>query len=269
MAFDINALAWHKVIRISNFHSSTGAMLWSLTQVKDLNLSVTMDNELVISDAMGSPIMKFEQGKTCTITGTNALFDLGLLAAQNGVSKALSSGATFKSWANEIVAKPGSGAITLKHTPAAAAAAGIPFIYALRGDDGTSAAYTYAAAASATEFTFTGTSLTPPTGLATGTRLLVPYQYTADSNDEAVRVVADGVNFTTPGRIVIELLAHDPCNVSSKHYAMIILPNGRLSGAYEIGMAADSGHPFSIEAMQDYCDAEKKLYEFIVPEDAA
>lgn len=269
MAFDINALAWHKVIRISGFHTSTGAMLWSLTQVKDLNLSVTVDNELVISDAQGSPIMKFEQGKACLLSGTNAIFDMGLLAAQNGTSKLLSSDTSFSGYANEIVTVPSNGTITLKHTPAAAAAAGIPFIYKLRGDDGHSTAYTYAAGASATEFTFTGTTLTPPTGITAGTRLLVPYYYTADGSDEAVRVTATAKDFTVACRVVVELLAHDPCSPSSKHYAMIIFPNGRLSSAYELGMSSDAGHPFEIEAMQDYCDAEKKLYEFLVPEDTS
>lgn len=269
MAFDINALAWHKVMRISGFHSSTGAMLWSLTQVRDLNLSVTVENELVISDAMGSPIMKFENGKTCMLTGTNAIFDLGLLAAQNGTTKTLSSATSFNGFANEIVTVPASGTITLKHTPASAAAAGIPYVFKLRGDDGHSTQYAYAAAASATEFAFSGTTFTPPTGLTAGTRLLIPYYYTADATDEAIRVMATAKDFTTACRVVVELLAHDPCNVSSKHYAMIIFPNGKLSSAYELGMASDAGHPFSIEAMQDYCDATKKLYEFIVPEDAA
>jgi hypothetical protein len=267
MAFDINALAWHRVIRISGFHTSTDAMLWSLTQVRDLSLAVSVDNELVINDAMGSPIMKFEQGKSCALSGTNAIFDLGLLSAQNGTSKVLSSTTSFTGYANEIVTVPASGTITLKHTPAAAAAAGIPFIYKLRGDDGHSTTYSYASAASATEFTFTGTTLTPPTGLPAGTRLLVPYYYTADGSDEAVKIVATAKDFTTACRIVVELLAHDPCSPSSKHYAMIIFPNGRLSSAYDLSMASDAGHPFEIEAMQDYCDAEKKLYEFIVPED--
>lgn len=267
--FDVNALAIHKVQRISNFHTGTGAMLWSMTQVKDFNLSVTVDNEVVISDAQGSPIMKFQNGKSCTATGTNALFDMGLLAAQNGTTKELSGTSSFKSYANEIVIAPSSGTVTLKHTPAAAAAAGIPYIYKLRGDDGTSTTYAYGATASASAFTFTGTTLTLPTGLEAGTRLLVPYYYTADSDDEAVRITATGKDYTTPGRMVIEILAHDPCSSSSKHYAMLIFPNARLSSAYEIGFGADSGHPFEIEAMQDYCDHEKKLYEFIIPEDVA
>ena len=269
MAYDVNALALHKVMRISNFHTGTGAMLWSLTQVKDFSMNITMENEVVISAADGTPIMKFENGKTCKATGTNALFDLGLLAAQNGVTKDLSSAASFKAYANEVVVVPSAGTITLKHTPAAAAAAGIPFVYKLRGDDGHSTSYAYGATASASAFTFTGTTLTPPTGLEPGTRLLVPYYYTADDNDEAVRVAATGKDFTTPGRMVVECLAHDPCSPSSKIYAMLIFPNAKLSGAYDIGFGSDSGHPFEIEAMQDYCGAEKLLYELIVPEDAA
>ena len=74
MAYDVNALALHKVMRISNFHTGTGAMLWSLTQVKDFSMNITMENEVVISAADGTPIMKFENGKTCKATGTNALF---------------------------------------------------------------------------------------------------------------------------------------------------------------------------------------------------
>lgn len=269
MAFDINALAIHKVLRGSLYHSSTGAQLWSVTQVKDFSLSVTTD-ELTISDFEGAPIMKFDRAKTCTIKGTNAIFDLGLMAAQSGTSKVLSSATSFSAYANEVITIPTSGTtVTLSHTPAAAAATGIPYIYKLRGDSGTSTSYAYAASASGTQFTFTGTTLTFPTGLDVGTQLLVPYYYTADGSDEAVKVENNGVNFATPGRFVLEFLAHDPCDVSSLHYAMLIFPNAKLSSAFDLSIGSDSGHPFSLEAMQDYCDADKLLFTIIVPEDQA
>lgn len=268
MAFDINALAIHKVLRYSQYHSSTDALLFSVTQIKDFSINVTTDT-LTITDAQDMPVMEFDKGKVCECSGTNAIFDMGLLAAQSGTSKVLSSATSFSSFAQEIITIPANGTtITLKHTPASAAADGIPYCYAIKGDDSTTTTYSYAASADASHFTFSTTTFTFPTGLDAGSRLMIPYYYTADSTDEAVKVTNTGSDFTTPGRGVLEILAHDPCDPSSVHYAMVLFPNARLSGAFDLGIASDSGHPFSIKAMQDFCDAEKKLFEFIVPEDA-
>lgn len=269
MAFDLNALAIHKILRYSQYHTTTDALLWSATQIKDFSLNVTTDT-LTISDAQDMPIMEFDKGKQCECSGTNAIFDMGLLAAQSGTSKVLSSETSFTAFAQEIITVPASGTtVTLKHTPAAAGADGIPFCYKIKGDDSTTTTYSYAAAAGAAAFTFSTTTFTLPTGLTAGDRLMVPYYYTANSTDEAVKVTNTAVDFTTPGRGVLEILAHDPCDPSSIHYAMIIFPNARLSGSFDLGLASDSGHPFSLKAMQDYCDAEKKLFEFIVPDDVA
>lgn len=269
MAFDVNALAIHKVIRGSMYHSSTDALLWSVSQIKDFSLSVTTDT-LTISDKDDIPIMEFDKAKTCECTGTNAIFDMALLAAQSGTSKVLSDDTEFTSFAQEIITIPSSGTtVSLKHTPAAAAAAGIPYIYKIKGDDSTTATYAYAATADATHFSFTTTTLTFPTGLTAGDRLVVPYEYTANATDEAVKVTNTATDFPVSGKFVLEILAHDPCSVSEDHYAMLIMPNAKLSGAFDWSMASDAGHPFSLKAMQAYCDSTKKLWDFIVPEDVA
>lgn len=85
----------------------------------------------------------------------------------------------------EEVTMPDSGTITLKHTPKGTGKAGIPFIYVLNGDGTLGNKFPYAAAASATAFSFSGTTLTPPTGdaIAAGTTLLVIYEYDADATD--------------------------------------------------------------------------------------
>jgi len=262
---DVRNFVIDRVLRGVMLHSSTGEALWSINQIEDPQLSVSSDTTDAV-DALGNPIMTFERAKTAEFSASNSLFDLGLLAAQSGTSVEQSTAlAKIETPCFEEVTYAGS-TITLKHTPNASGAAGIPYIYALNGDGTLGTKYPYAASASASAFSFSGTTLTVPTGASSGDMFLVIYHYDADNSDEAVAVTNSAVNFPSAGKFVMEVLGCDVCDISTKYYAYIIFPQAKLTSDFDLSFTTDGNHPFTIRANQEYCDHEKKLFQIVIPE---
>ena len=257
-----------RVLRGMMLHSSTGEVLWSINQIESPNLTVSVDSTDAV-DALGTPIMSFDRAKQAEFSAENAIFDLGLFAAQAGTAPVTSSATTkvLTPCFQEIDVTAEKTA-TLKHEPAEEAAAGIPYIYVLNGDGSLGKKYAYAAAASETEFTYTDTTMTLPTDktLTAGMKVLVIYEYEADDNSGAVSVVNTAKNFPTAGKFVMEVLVCDVCDPSTLYYAYLIFPQAKLSAEIDMTFDTESKHSFSMKAMQQYCDHEKKLFSLVIPE---
>lgn len=268
---NLNSFVIDRPLRGMMLHSSTGEVMWTINQIEEPSLTVSAETQDAV-DALGTPIMSFDRAKSAEFSAQSSLFDLGLLAAQSGTTIQQSSASTKITTPcfEEISVPSGGGAITLKHTPKGTGKAGIPFIYVLNGDGTLGAKFPYAAAASATAFTFNGTSLTPPTdsSITAGTTLLVIYEYDADATEgnQAMSVTNSATQFPTAGKFVMEVLGCDTCDVSTLYYAYIIFPQAKLTSDFDISFTTDSKHPFTLKAMQDYCDKEKRLFTIVIPE---
>ena len=267
---NLNSFVIDRPLRGMMLHSSTGEVLWTINQIEEPSLTVSAETKDAV-DAMGTPIMSFDRAKTAEFSAQSSLFDLGLLAAQSGTSiQESSASAKITTPCFEEVIMPDSGTITLKHTPKGTGKAGIPFIYVLNGDGTLGNKFPYAAAASATAFSFSGTTLTPPTGdaIAAGTTLLVIYEYDADATDgnQAMAVTNSASKFPSAGKFVMEVLGCDTCDVSTLYYAYIIFPQAKLTSDFDISFTTDTKHPFTLKAMQHYCDKEKRLFTVVIPE---
>ena len=70
------------------FSTSTREALWSVSQISSFSISITTDSQDAV-DAQDTPIMTFYRAKQCEISVENALWDLGLFAAQGGGDNAL------------------------------------------------------------------------------------------------------------------------------------------------------------------------------------
>ena len=270
MAFDLNNFVINRPIRGTMLNSTTSEFLWSVSQITDPSLSVTSEKATAV-DALGMPIMEFNRGKTAEFSATSSLFDLGLLAAQSGTTKSSSTASVkYNVPIFEIFTVPSSGTtVTLTQTPAGEAAAGIPFIYKLNGDDTVAAKYAYAASAAADKFTFTTTSLTWASGLTAGDRFLVYYEYEASATEgsQAVKVANTAKNFPTAGKFILEVLGSNVCDISTEYRMLLIFPAAKLSSDFDITFNTEGTHPFTITAFQEYCDATKTLFSVIFPED--
>ena len=156
--------------------------------------------------------------------------------------------------------------ITLARTPVSG---GLKFVYAMNGDGTLGTKYSVGDSATGTNVELSGKVVTFAAGAAkVGDRFFAYYEYEASdaAGNGAARVTGDAVNFPSAGKFVMEVLGVDPCDPSTLYSAYIIFPNCKLLSDFDLSFATDTKHPFSMRAMQDYCDPDKVLFRVVIPE---
>lgn len=260
MAFDLNNFVIDRVRRGTMFSDTTGEALWSITQIKDASL--TMSSETAdATDALGNIITQFDRSKNAEFSGTNALWDLGLSAAQFGHKKDVAdSTSKIRVPMYEQLAVSG-GKIILSHVPSGTTGSEIKYIYALNDDSSLGTRYQLGTSASATEFALDASTktITTPTGV-TG-NIAVFYEYEAE---DAIMLQNNASEFPKAGKFMLEVIGKDTCDKTATYVAYIVFPNAKLKTDMDLSFATDGGHPFSMQMMQDYCDLEKKLFNIYV-----
>lgn len=262
---DLSNFVIDRILRGSMFHSSEKYMLWSVNQIKNPSLNMSADTVDAV-DALDAPIMTFNRAKSGEFSAENALFDLGLLAAQSGTTKQVSSAdVNFPvPCYDEFTVSAGTTTFTLSYTPKEGT---FKYIYRLDKTGNLSdVKYAYGDTASATAFTYDGTTLTVPTGLDAGTKLVAIYDYIADDTNQAIQVVNTAKDFPTSGEFVMQILGCDTCDISTKYFAYLIFPKSQLLADFDLSFATDMTHGFTIKLMQDYCSENNELFRLIVPD---
>lgn len=257
---NINNFIVDHVLRGIMFDSE-GNYLWSINQIQNPSLSVTSETAEK-TDALGTPIAVFNRGKSGEFSGENAVFDLGLFAAQNGRDKEIAAtGSPIPTPSFETCKYDGATATyALKHTPIEPP----NVIFLLNGDGTLGTAYKKAASASATEFAYSSGTISLPTGLTTGDEIFIVYDYNSTS---AAAVTGTAVDFPKTGRFIMETIGADACNSDIQIHAFIEFPKAKLDANVEVSFQTDSTHPFTIQCQQDYCDRQKTLYRIIIPDE--
>lgn len=256
---DINNFVIDHVLRGTAFSQADGSVLFTINQIQNPSLSCTSESTDAL-DALGTPIATFYRAKSAEFSAENALFDMNLLATQMGTTKNIAS-ATAKITvpAFETIEITGAANYTLKHTPKVAPTE----IYKLNNDSTLGVKFTSASSAGEAEFTISGVSLTPPTGLQNGDQLYVMYEYESES---AVEVVNSAKNFPVGCKFVMEVLGCDVCDQTTQVFAYIIFDNAKLSPDFDWSIATDGAHPFSMRAQQNYCSKDNRLFSIVIPE---
>lgn len=241
-----------------------GTYLWSINQITNPSLNVSLTDTAQAVDALGTPIQEFDRGRSAEFGAENSIFDLSLYAAQMGqeVEVASASKKIVTPAFEEFETDGTTSTWTLKHAPKAAPTT----IYRLKGDGSLGDAYKNGSSASSTEFVYNDSTheITIPTGLAAEETLFVMYEY---ESEEATAVTADAINFPKAGKFVMEVLGTDVCDPDTLIHAYLVFPNAKLDGNVDYSFTTDGTHPFTIKAMQNYCDSKKKLFSIIIPED--
>lgn len=267
------AWAIDRVRRVVGFGSDSSAFL-NLTQLEGVTIKATTDKTEVV-DALGSPIMELMRAKKVVVEGNSSLFDLNLLGAQMG-SKVEESGSTNKfmvpCFETYTYSTANGGTYALKHTiETAKLGAGIQkYAYKINKDGSIAQKYEFAATATAEKFgmatSSNTTTFTPPTGVAEGDRFLIMYEYEANDNASASRVVDKAELDAMSGRFMLEVLFRSLCDKNQVAYGFVVCENAQLDGNVDVSLAPDGKHPFSISAMPAYCDDDRQLFSFIIPD---
>ena len=258
MAFDMNNFVIDRIIRGVALSQKDDSVLFSINQIQNASLNCASESTDAV-DAMGTPIATFYRAKSCEFSAENALFDMNLMATQLGTSKKVASASSkITVPAMETFEVADGGKYDLKHTPKGE----VKEIYALNSDSTFGVKYTMATAASATEFSIAGKTISLPTDLKAGTEMFVMYEY---ESEQAVEVVNSAKNFPVGCKFIMEVLGCDVCDQTNLVYAYVIFNNAKLSPDFDWSIATDGTHPFSMKAQQDYCDKEKKLFSIVIP----
>lgn len=260
MAFDLNNFLIDRVRRGTMFSDTTGEAMWSITQIKDASLNMTSETADV-TDAIGNVITQFDRSKNAEFSGTNALWDLGLSAAQFGSEKQVADSdnkIVVPVYEQLVVA---DGKIVLSHVPVGTKNAEVKYIYALNSDSTLGTKYALGAGVNEKEFTLNAEqkTITVPTGV-TG-NIAVFYEY---ESENAVMLQNNASDFPKAGKFVLEVIGKDTCDKTATYVAYIVFPNAKLKTDMDLSFSTDGGHPFSMQMMQDYCDLEKRLFNIYI-----
>ena len=246
-----------------------GEYMWSINQITNPSLNVALSDTAQAVDALGTVIQEFDRGRSAEFGAENSIFDLSLYAAQMGRDVEVADGTVVNGVKNvitvpafETIDVTGAETYVTKKSPKEP----IAKIYLLNGDGTLGKAFAAGTAASADEFAYAEDThtISLPTGLEKGVQLFVMYEY---ESEKATAVTANAIDFPKSGVFRMEVLGTSVCDPDTLIHAFVEFPNAKLDGNVDFTFATDGTHPFTIRAMQDYCDKEKKLFSIIIPEE--
>ena len=255
---------------VGRSRKADGEILFITAKVANGSLQ-TDAQEVVKSDAEGTPIKRWMNAKTATFTGDETFWNLDLYSQQlNGEGK--------------IIGSTGHGVIVPISDPITTLSAATT-TYTLAYDAanvGTESEPAYrisvctidsagnpvkrfkqASAVAAGAFTYTANSktLTFNEGdLVAGDKLFVEYDF---NSEDCVAVVDSADKFPDNIEIVVEGLFATPCDEAIAGYT--IFPKAQLSASTTASFGRTDTFPFSFTAQQDYCDENKQLFRQVFP----
>lgn len=273
MAFNKDNLVIDRAIKGSMKNKATSAVLWTVDQIKDPSIECTGETVYAL-DSVGAKIAGFERSKDCTLTFSNSVFNLSLAAAQFGSTKSVASASNLITVPKyETITLGATGevvntTITLAETPKTT----LKKIYKL-DTDGSILEEIQAGATATTQFSITDKVITLPTTPASGaytatTKFGVWYDYECSGSEGlgAVKVSNNASEFPTSGIFELEVLFADICDPSTKYHGFVVFGNAKLSSNTTINLTTEIQQNVQIDCMQDYCDAERTLFDIIIPE---
>ena len=73
-----------------------------------------------------------------------------------------------------------------------------------------------------------------------------------------------GDKFPVAGKFVLDVIGYDVCDQEQMVHCYITLPNAKLTSDVDMTFTTEGTHPFTIKALQDYCDTNKRLFTISV-----
>ena len=216
-----------------------GDLLFTVKDVQDASLNTSAELEDAV-DGQGNVINQYLRSKTAEWSGSNALFDFGMAAAQYGDKVTVSNATIQKCEVVEVSANGSSATLasTLKGTNYK--------IYNIDKDGMTLGTKVSGATVSANKVTGL------PVDASAAKKYFVKYDVeVANATVIENRADADGVPF----KLTVEALGNDTCTKNTS-YLYITAPYAKMAPDFDWSVATDGTHDFTINCMKDYCGNE-------------
>lgn len=216
---------------------SDGDILFTVKDVQDASLNTSAELEDAV-DGQGNVINQYLRSKTAEWSGSNALFDFGMAAAQFGDKVITGSQTVQKTEIIEVAANASSATLagSLK-------ANGNFKVYNIDRDGMTLGAKVSGATVSANAVAGL------PVDASNAKKYFVKYDVeVANATKIENRADAAGVPF----KLTVEALGNDTCTKNTS-YLYITAPYAKMAPDFDWSIATESTHDFTINCMKDYC----------------
>lgn len=251
--------------RVLNVYVSdprTGKLRFVLSHLSDVQMRASV-NTVDVVDAQDATITTLNRAKSFELSATHAFMNLDLLAEQLGYEETASAADNFPvPCIDELPFGVGETEVQLTHAPISGPDGEPTLLYIYTTADGhIDEVYDYALEATESTFTYSGQTLTLPLGLSgtAGGSVLVSYDYLANDERPATRVIHDADGFSATARVLLEAVFRDACNPAVKLFGWVELLRARVSSDVDLDLASDGGHPLNIKALRSYCANRQQL----------
>lgn len=228
-------------------------ILWTIKDVSEFSVSNSSES-VDATDGLGVVIESYLRSKSAQMTGTNALFDMPLAAAQAGTK--VVTGEADIDFHDVLKLAKGATELTLSKTPKTG---GEPTVVYVCNADGSLGEKIEVGASKPATYADGKVTFTDSPATEGDVQIFVPYTYTETKANKFTNFTdAD----TIPGRVVVEGIGKDVCS-HELCYFYIIAPYAKLTldGEYNFG-SPEATHSFTIDCKREYC-GEEGLYTVI------
>jgi len=262
MGINVDSLVINRALSGSMIDRSSGEAIYSLNQITEPSLECSGET-VYAKDAVGVNVAAFDRSKEASLSGANAFVNLGLAAAQWGSDKKVASDSEqIVVPVREVLTVTG-GIANLSNAPVEAEYLAVN-VLTRDGGLAPNGTLTKGLSAAGSEFTLTGTKMTfDDSAVPDGTQILVLYK---KSSPSAIQIENRADCFAKGGEFWLEVMFADICDTSTEYHGFLVFPNAKMSNETSIDFNHEATHGFTVEAMQDYCDPEKKLFYMVVSE---
>lgn len=229
-----------------------------LTNVKDGNLQTSSEGQSV-TDNIGSTIMTLYNAKTGVLTGTNALFNADLGAAQFGDEKTVATEDVLIATPTYEIIDAVDGKLNLDKKPASDS---VKYVYKLV-NNGIAEKLTLGTGQAVDKtFTVNEKEITLPSG-STGS-YFVEYEYESAT---ANKLSNKSDKFPGVYKARVYVIMRDACNKNKIYTGVIVSNRAEIDpSTVEIGLNAEAGHAFTINFNKEYCSKNTDLFSIIIDE---
>lgn len=248
MAFSLDGIIIDRIQTVIAESMSTGDLLYALTQVSEGSVEVAAESKDA-TDKDGNLIRRFWNSKTATLTLTNTMLDLNMVANQSGSDKIVGSAAEKIVMPRIIIAKE-SEELTLTGM-----VEGTLVVNRLTDAGCISDKMTAGASgAGADAYYLSGTTLTLPSKAG---KYIVKFDR---EEADATKIINYADKFPKQIKLTMKVLAVDPCESDVLRAMYVVFPAFNPSPESTIDFTTDATFDYSGEAAYGYCAGEKVLY---------
>ena len=238
--------------------SKAGDFLFQLDELQSAAINNTQE-KVDITGKQGRKLNSLKRNKAVTVTGTNGLLSLSLMAADAGADVTMNTNGQLYMWWETVAVNGNAATLTYKAVGTEGAEIAAAYVKHENGTLGANLVQAEAAAQGQFAYNAANKQITFD-GLEDGTEVVVYYKRHIPS---ATIVSNNSNNYSKKCTLYIDALAEDKCN--NLYRVQFIIYTADFSGNFNIEMGDNpTVHSFEAEALASGCTSDGKFWDMII-----